>query len=372
MRVEREAGGGIALADFDRDGALDLLAPLSNELALSSGVAMGETASVFHGNGDGTFLMGASYPTSGVGATADLNQDQIPDVVMMAVPSSGLMTSDGVATIVARLGNGDGTFGPEIGLATGANPISIAVADLDGDGKPDLAVVAEQDNPAPALVAAGEGKQVSVSVYHGNGDGTFSNRQDLVVGGAPNSVTVADWNADGIPDLVLADDYIHIVLGTGQGQFAQAMDCALSLASDCFGGCNHSVVVADFDRDGIIDLVASNTVLLGMHNCNFTRQVTYHVNYVAAYPLAAGDFNGDGAPDLAFASWDGVGFLPGDGQGNFGAVVTLGDLDSTVPNDHPIQPNMTTAVVGDVNGDGRLDLIVANQISIRTFLNTCR
>jgi hypothetical protein len=353
----------IAVADFDRDGSLDMIAPApTNALALGQGLYI---ASVFRGNGDGTFVMGATYPADvapTVGGfavvTADLNQDQIPDLVMRALPSTGSPISDTTITIVARLGNGDGTFGPEIGLAAGANPVSIVVADLDEDGKPDLANVAEQ------------GKRVSV--YHGNGDGTFSNRQDLVVGGAPHSVTVTDWNRDGIADLIVSDDYLHIVLGTGRGQFAQAMDCGLSLASGTGGGANLPVIVADFDRDGNVDLVANNTVLFGMQGCNFTRLVSFPSAYVSALPLVAGDFNGDGVPDLGFASWDGVGYLPSDGQGNFGPVVKLGNLDSTVPNDHPTQPDYTTAVAGDVNGDGRLDLVVANQISIRTFLNTCR
>ena len=366
MRVDYAASMTyqIALADFDRDGSLDMVAPTPNRLALASGLEVRTTASAFRGNGDGTFVMGATYPADVAPAaggfavvTADLNQDQIPDLVMRASPSPASDASSTLNTIVARLGNGDGSFGPEIGLAAGANPVSIAVADLDGDGKPDLANIAEG------------GKRVSV--YHGNGDGTFSNRQDLVVGGTPRLVTVTDWNADGIADLIVSDDFLHVVLGTASGQFAQAMDCALTLASNCWG-CNLPVIVADFDRDGIVDLVANNTVLFGMQECNFTRLVDFPSAYVSALPLVAGDFNGDGAPDIAFASWDGVGFLPSDGQGNFGPVVKLGDLDSTVPNDHPVQPDFTTAVAGDVNGDGRLDLVVANQISIRTFLNTCR
>jgi hypothetical protein len=162
----------------------------------------------------------------------------------------------------------------------------------------------------------------------------------------------------------------NLVLGTGNGQFAQAIDCGLSLATG--SGPPGQPLIADFDRDGIVDLVANDTVLLGMQGCNFTRLVSFPSAYGSALPLTTGDFNGDGSIDIAFASWDGIGFMPGDGRGNFGTVVKLGDLDSYVPNDHPIQPNMTIAVAGDVNGDGRLDLIVANQVSIRVFLNTCR
>lgn len=364
MRVDYGFGSNyqIALADFDRDGSLDMVAPTTNESALALGEGLHATASVFRGNGDGTFVMGASYPAqaeptgSGVGfavATADLNQDQIPDLVMKSLPPSIYLASDASFTIVARLGNGDGTFGPELGLAAGADPTSIAVADLDGDGKPDLANVAEQ------------GKRVSV--YHGNGDGTFSNRQDLVVGGVPRLVMVTDWNGDGIADLVVSDDYLHVVLGTGNGQFAQTIDCGVSLASNGLGG-GLPVIVADFDRDGIVDLVANDTVLLGMQGCNFTRLVAFSSAYGSALPLTTGDFNGDGSTDIAFASWDGVGFMPGDGHGNFGAVVKLGDFDG----DFRTPPDSTIAVAGDVNGDGRLDLIVANDISIRTFLNTCR
>ena len=353
-----------ALTDCDRDGVLDMIAPSPPRLRASENppTAGWESVSVYRGSGDGTFVLGDRYPaevsttgmyTSFPVVVADLNRDQIPDIVMRALPSSDSSTpADEQITIVTRLGNGDCTFGPEIGLAAGARPSSIAIADLDGDGILDL------------TNAADDGKRLST--YHGNGNGSFSNRQDLGVGGIPRTVTVTDWNSDGIPDLVAADIYVHVLLGTGNGHFAPVIDCALSLQAPT-GGPATPPVIADFDRDGIVDLVSNNTVLFGMHECNFTRQATFRAAYDSAYPLAAGDFNGDGALDLAFASWEGVGFLPGDGQGNFGNVVILGDLDA--PN---LQPEYTVVFAGDVNGDGRLDLMVANQISVRTFLNTCQ
>ena len=182
-----------------------------------------------------------------------------------------------------------------------------------------------------------------------------------------STVTVADWNSDGIPDLVVTDAYIHVLLGKGQEQFAPAMDCGLGLAAP-------APILADFDRDGTVDLVSGNTVLFGMHDCNATRLATYPAGYNRAKPLTAADLNGDGVPDIAFSSDDGtrglpsIGYLPADGHGNFGSPVILGDIwDSK----DTLSGNYPNAYAADVNGDGRLDLLVANQSSIIVFLNTC-
>jgi FG-GAP-like repeat len=246
---------------------------------------------------------------------------------------------------VVRLGNGDCTFGPEIGLAAGIRPSSMALADLDGDGILDLAVTTD------------EGQHLRT--FHGNGDGSFSDRQELTVGGSPSLVKVTDWNFDGIPDLVASDGYLHLLLGTGHGQFAPAIDCAVGLGSP---------VIADFDQDGVVDVAVSNTILLGMHECNYTRMVTFPTPRNSALPLLAGDLNGDGALDLVFSSGDNVGLLPGDGQGGFGSVVMLGGSDRAERD----QNYPTFAFAGDFNGDGRLDLAVNNDMGIRTFINTCQ
>jgi len=366
----------IALADFDGDGAIDFLAPTpppTQPDPAAGSPSLINSVTVFHGKGDGTFVAGQSYPAgvdSGSNdwlsnvrmpmATADLNRDQIPDIVMRPVLSSdGSVPASATSTIVARLGNGDGTFGPEIGLAAGEVPSSIAVADLDGDGKLDLTVITDEGT--------------RLSVYRGDGDGTFSDRQDLVMSAEPTStVTVADWNSDGIPDLVVTDAYIHVLLGKGQGQFAPAMDCGLGPGPA--GLAPPAPILADFDRDGTVDLVSGNSVLFGMHDCNATRLATYGAAYNRAKPLTAADLNGDGVPDIAFSSDDGtgglpsVGYLPADGHGNFGSPVILGDIwDSK----DTLSGNYPNAYGADANGDGRLDLLVANQSSIIVFLNTC-
>lgn len=357
----------VALADFDGDGAVDMVAPTPTELI--AGTVMPGTPSVttFLGNGDGTFTPGQNYPAGVSGfadvagetfpiVAADLNLDQVPDIVMRGDRSIDVSVPVGMAaTVVVRLGNGDGTFGPELGVAAGEGPSSIVAADLNSDSKPDLVIIS--------------GQGTRLSVYPGNGDGTFAEGLDLPMDAAPRStVSVADWNADGIADQVVADDYLHVLLGKGHGQFATMMSCGVSFMDNRSNGLRPPPILADFDRDDVLDLVSSNTVLFGMHDCNATRRVSYHASYNYAYPLTAADLNGDTVPDIAFASDDGVGYLPSDGQGGFGAPIIIGNMDDS---QNRAQSDMTNAFTADVNGDGRLDLVVANQISIRVFLNTC-
>ena len=89
------------------------------------------------------------------------------------------------------LGNGDGTFGAKTDFATGPVPVSVAIGDLNGDGKPDLAVANCDSN--------------TVSVLLGNGDGTFGAKTDFATGSGPGSVAIGDLNGDGKPDLAVAN-----------------------------------------------------------------------------------------------------------------------------------------------------------------------
>ena len=184
-------GGGptsIISDDFNADGKIDLAVTNSTD----------NTMEIFIGNGDGTFKRGVTYATGVTPlfvTTGDFNGDGLIDLVV--ADSGAPISSNEVGNSVSVfLGNGDGTFGttaiPRIDAASGTNPTSIAVADYNVDGRPDLAVTAQGDN--------------SVALLLGNGDGTFSTFFELALGTSPDSCVTADFNGDSIPDLAVTNN----------------------------------------------------------------------------------------------------------------------------------------------------------------------
>jgi hypothetical protein len=221
-------------------------------------------------------------------------------------------------------------------------PQTIAVSDLNGDGKADL------------VTAIGDG---SLHVLLGNGDGTFLVGENV---GASQSFVgstlfaIGDFNGDGIPDLaaMLAENgNLSIFLGNGDGSFQSAVIVATSI----YGG---YVAVGDFNRDGKTDLAVTNgstvELLLGNGDGTFQSAVGYNAGSYAV-SVAVGDFNGDGKADLV---------VTGSGS-NGSANVLLGNGDGTfqAPINYAAGSQPLSLAVGDFNGDGRADLAVANSLS---------
>jgi hypothetical protein len=199
----------IVAGDFNGDGIPDL--------AVGSCVSISSCASgavsIFLGNGDGTFKTGASYPV-GMGvrglALADLNGDGKADLVSVNANSD---------TLSVLLGNGDGTFSATPDIAIGFAPQAVAVGDFNGDGIPDLAVPKLAVNQVMTVFSS------DMKVLLGNGDGTFKPPEDLPTEDSPGTVQVADLNGDGIPDLVVgiaANGTLEVFLGNGDGTFTEA------------------------------------------------------------------------------------------------------------------------------------------------------
>jgi hypothetical protein len=324
----------VVAGDFNSDGNLDLVVANSG----------GNSVSVVLNNGNETFQARADYaagPNPYSVATADFNGDGFLDLAV-ATSDCPVFPGCGPGSISILLGNGDGTFQGPSHYSTGTNtdPYSVAVGDFNGDKIPDLAVANYATN--------------TVSVLLGVGDGTFQTHVDYPVGSEPASVAVGDFNADGKLDLVVANFHsntVSVLLGNGDGTFKSAVNYNV-------GHGPVSVAVADFNGDHKLDLVVVNetdnnaSVLLGNGDGTFKAQVAYPTG-VGGNPLSVvvGDFNGDHNLDLAVADFQTqqVSVLLGNGDGTFQPVKP-----------YPTGANPSSIVIADFNGDGKLDLALTS------------
>ncbi|WP_263360193.1 FG-GAP-like repeat-containing protein, partial [Acidicapsa ligni] len=322
----------VAIAsDVDGDGIPDIVYTNYNN----------NTVSISIGNGDGSFQAPISYAAGtnpGFIAVGDFNGDDVPDLAVSNNASN---------TVGVFLGNGDGTFQPQVAYPAGSAPAGIITGDFNGDGIADMLVVNGNNN--------------TLSVFLGNGDGTFQAQITTLVGShAPSAVAVADFDGDGILDVAVsitsgtaASSEIAIFLGNGNGTFE-------SLAAYSPAG-SSSIAAADFNQDGIPDLVYSNhggntvSVMLGNGDGTFQTAVPYTVGSNVG-SVAVGDFNVDGNPDIVAPSGNLSGgttaILFGNGDGTFQPQVSYAAAGNGV-------------AVADLNGDGLPDVVAINdQLSI--------
>src|SRR5580704_7362369 len=293
----------VAVSDVNGDGKPDLLV-----VNRGPGGTVSGTVSVLLGNRDGTFQAAVSYGSGGGFtyslAVGDVNGDGKLDLVVANASSN---------TVGVLLGHGDGTFATAVTYDSGGNfPDSVAIADVNGDGVPDIIVL----DCSNKFAGCGGGQNGTAAVLLGNGDGTFRAGASYDAGSGPISVAVADVNGDGKPDIVVADCGANIFCPT-------SAPGALS-------------------------------VLLGNGDGTFQAAVSYRSGGTSAASVAVADVNGDGRLDLLVANSGSstVGVLLGDGDGTFQAASVYNSGGSSYSSNQ--------VVVADVDGDGKLDLVVAN------------
>jgi VCBS repeat protein len=367
----------IGVADFNGDGELDV-----------AGIhAYLDVLWVFTGDGNGTlsgqrsFITGA-LPT--VIAVRDLNGDGRPDIVSVS------NTTNKVSILI---NDGAGGFPTRTLLTTAASPYDVAIDDFNGDGRLDLVV------PCSGVI----------SVFLGTTPGTFGTRSDLPASvGSPGRVRCRDLNGDLRPDLVVCSNQnaivIAVFLGVGDGSFVAAGGvsyagyrysnlaigdlngdtradivatscCSDSMVSVALGNgdgtfgppadyhCDRdpsSVAIVDLEANGHMDLVISNdgkdsyerntvSVLLGHGDGTFDYRRDYDSG---RFPddLAVGDMNDDGRPDLVIGRVlsPGLAVMLSNGDGTFGITkhTYFGSYRAR------------TTVAGDFDGDGRSDVVV--------------
>jgi hypothetical protein len=333
----------LTMCDVNADGLADAVMPGPSfntpSLSVMSGKSNGQLAPA-------AITYGLSAGPMGCG---DVNGDGTPDIVTATLDAN----NSPIISVLLNDGKGNFTPGPTTPF-TGIYPTSLTVVDADGDGKPDL------------LFSV----QGALYFMQNQGGGTLAPPLQIATPAGDNTFfSVADFNGDGRPDIVYASgnsntglDQIHLLLNQGGGSFTDTVPAGISGESGYFA-------VADFNRDGHMDIavepepsftsLASVSVVtyFGQGNGTFVKGplTVVQQNAFQTFQLVAGDFDGDGLPDLAGVNGAGtpafVMMLWGDGAGNFQVQQVNGPMGFSLAS-------------GDVNGDGIPDVVIPDRFGI--------
>jgi hypothetical protein len=349
-----------ALADFDGDGILDVV-----------GGEGGGTMSLLYGAGDGTFPTQTAIATSddlappdgglplayltlgSQAVAADLDGDGHPDLASVR---------DGEAAVTVRRGTGDRDvpFAEPTRYPTGDYPLGVVLADFEADGRLDMVA----------------GRAQAFDYWRGLANGAFASpvaleSPDLQYG--PGMATAVDWNGDGALDLVYGDGgfagiwrgaelgaggRLHYRLGHGDGTFEPEVACALAMG-----------LTGDLDKDHRPDLISASgtrgaSLLLGIDGCSASQTVSIS-DWTKQGGIAYADLNGDGNLDVVVDDNLAIMVHVGDGKGGFPHDLTM---PAPTPNG---QWPLGVFLVGDLNLDGKLDVIFARDGGWGVLLNTC-
>ncbi|CAF1482548.1 unnamed protein product [Rotaria sordida] len=330
----------VAVGDFNNDTRLDIVVANSNS----------PDVSVLLGYGNGSFQNQMTYSTGNWPqsvAVGDFNNDTRLDIVV----------SNYISNVSVLLGYGNGSFQNQMTYSTGSYPRSVAVGDFNNDTRLDIVVANDDTNDVSILLGYANEVFVSQTILtSGNGS-------------QPRSFVVNDFNNDGCMDIGVANsgtDNIGIFLGYGNFSFASPTIYPTGPNSSPYG-----VAAGDFNNDTYIDIVVANYgsnnigIFLGMGNGSFANQTTYSTDS-SPYSAAVGDFDNDCILDIIISNYENnnLGVLRGYGNGAFGSIVLIQLKYGT----HPF-----SVLVDDLNNDGKLDLIVANNgtDNLQVFVQTC-
>ena len=338
----------IAIGDLNKDGWLDIA-------VANYGT---DNVGIFFGNADGIFTSQTTHTTGTDShpysvAVGDLNNDTYLDIAVV---------NSNTNSIKILLGYGNGSFAASALYSTSRNskPIFIAIGDFNDDNQLDITVLNNGNN--------------IILLFCGRGDGTFANPIAYSTGpnSGPCSVAIVDFNSDNQLDVAIVNQQNNNVKifnsYTDRKLRSEAIfptsnnSSALGLSYISTGTLTEPsfLTTGDFNNDRLLDIVVSNNaahnlgIFLGYGNGKFSPQTTYSTG-ADSYPqkTVAVDFNGDGQLDIAVANsrTDNIGIFLGYGNGEFSPMTTY----STGVGSRP-----TSIVAGDFNNDSRLDIAVTN------------
>ena len=241
----------VAVGDFDKDGNLDLAVVNGCGNTVSCTGPTPGTVSILLGDGTGKkFTLKSSPGTDDNPSWAAVGDFDNSGNLSLAVANAGTTTARGT-TVTVMIGKGDGTFSTSSISSQGVSPVAVAVGDFNGDGNLDLGVLnACGTNPS---CSSGGG----VAILLGNGKGAFTFKSNTAAGSGPTALAVADLNGDQKLDVAVADgtgSAVSILLGDGAGN----LSLQTSPASPSTGSAPSSIAIGDFNGDGGPDLVTGN------------------------------------------------------------------------------------------------------------------
>jgi adhesin/invasin len=333
---------GVAVADFNHDGNPDIAASYLED----------NSVRVLPGLGNGLFTTAAVYPVGQQPywiAAGDLNNDGYADLV---TANTTLNSATGTVSVLMNKADGSGTFNAAQSYPVGRLPYQVAIGDLNGDGIPDLAVTNYGDN--------------TVSILYGKTGGGFTGGQTLATCANPYGVAIGDTRHTGQNDIAVTCFHtaqLEVFLNNSMMPFMPPPAQASFQSPEIYSTDVYptSLVMADFNRDGNLDIVTGNSIANDISFFGGNGDGTFKAGVISPslnFPdsIAAGDVNGDGILDI-------VGVAPNYHQ----VVVTLGKGDGTFGNFYQrvefasgLQP--WAVALADFNRDGKLDIVTANTV----------
>ncbi|MEG3960449.1 FG-GAP-like repeat-containing protein, partial [Microcoleus sp. herbarium2] len=361
----------LSIGDINGDGKPDLA--VANISSYSVSILLNTTAT---GAGTPTFATQVTFDTGKAPysvSIGDFNGDGKPDLAVTNGNGSSYSNSYDVSILLNTTATGatTPTFATKVDFPTGEAPYFVSIGDINGDGKPDLAVASFFSFENVSILLNTTATFATTP--------TFATEVTFPTGFNPKSVSISDINGDGKPDLAVAnrgDDDVSILLnttatGATTPSFATQVRFPIMVSPE-------SISIGDFNGDGLPDLAVAdngydvfillNATATGATTPTFGTEVTFPIITGGTNNLSSGDFNGDGKPDLAVAGffYDSASILLNT-TATFATTPTFGTQVG-----FPTGDGSLFVSIGDFNGDGKPDLAVANFNSndVSILLNT--